>query len=111
MIEKLIASLMARPSLSSVARDEFERLKAGGYLDQAELERLAKDLQSKLGGQAEAAKGTLQPLVQGIGQSLREALDIPSRREILELTQALRAAKEAAEGERPSGSSDAPAGE
>ena len=113
VIEKLIASLMARQSFSRVAREEFDRLQAGGYLNHSELEKLAKDLQTKLGDQAESARGALQPLVQplvaGIGQSLREALDIPSRSEILELTRALRAARGGASAAQGGASAASPA--
>lgn len=98
MIEKLIASFLSRPGFASIARDEFVRLQEGGHLSAKELETLASELQAKLAGQAEAAQSSLQPLVLGIGKTLRESLDIPSRQEILELTAALKAQQQALGG-------------
>jgi len=98
VIEKLIASFLSRPGFASVARDEFVRLQEGGHLSAKELETLAAELQSKLAGQAEAAQSSLQPFVLGIGKTLRESLDIPSRQEILDLTAALKAQQQAQGG-------------
>lgn len=107
MIEKVIASLLARPAFSSLAREEFERLQKGGHLSSTELETLTAEIQAKLVSQAEAAKGSLNPLLAGLGKTLRESLDIPSRQEILDLTAALQANRTSTQ-ETSSASDDAP---
>ena len=106
MIEKLLAAALTRPSLARRAlRDEVDRLRRGGYLPEDDLEALAGDAAQQLGERIEEARATVGPLLTGAAASLREALDLPSRAEVLALTEELRRAREA-RGEEPAAPRD-----
>ncbi len=94
MLDKLIAAALTRPSMAHRAlREEIERLRAGGYLSETELEELARDAASRLSERLTEARTAVAPLVVGLGDSVRAALDVPSRSEILALTEELRRAR------------------
>lgn len=100
MIDKLLAAALTRPSLARKAlRDEVDRLREGGYLPQEELDALASEAAEQLGRRLEDARATVGPLLVGAAASLREALDIPSRAEVLALTEELRRARGAGSDE------------
>ncbi len=91
MLEKLIAAALTRPALAHrVLRDELDRLREGGYLSEQELDGLRRETLEKLSERLEQARVAVSPLVSGLGESLREALDIPSRSEVRALTEELR---------------------
>ncbi len=99
MLEKLVQAALARPAvLTRAVEDELARLETGGYLKREELEKLTAECVGALQQQLERAKSTTLPLVAGLGATLREALDIPSRAEIVALTEALRRAEAARNG-------------
>lgn len=97
MIEKLLAGILTQPL--RLAEQELRRLEEGGYLDPAEVEQLLAEAKERLGGQAERARSFAQPLLEAAGGAVREVLDIPTRAEIRELTEALREAREARPGD------------
>lgn len=102
MLEKLVLAACRPSVLRTLVRDELKRLEEGGYVDAADIERAASDGLSALEGRVEQARSALGPAVTGLGRSMREALDIPSRTEVLALTEELRrarAAERAAAGE------------
>lgn len=97
MIEKLLAGILTQPL--RLAEQELRRLEEGGYLDAEEVERLLAEAKERLGGQAARARSFAQPLLEAAGGAFRDALDIPTRAEIRELTEALREAREARPGD------------
>lgn len=109
MLEKLFAAAFApQGAVRSFVHDELERLTKGGYLPAAtDVERLTEEALSGLAERSQGARETLSPLLRGAAGALREALDIPSRTEVLALTEALRRAQ--AQQEAGAGG-DAPAG-
>ncbi|MGE0708453.1 MAG: hypothetical protein AB7N76_19265 [Planctomycetota bacterium] len=98
MLEKLIATVLTGPAFGRLAKEELERLQAGGYLPPEEVAGLLERAQERLGTSADRARALALPLLREMGATLREALDIPSRAEIRELTEALRARQEGPSG-------------
>jgi hypothetical protein len=80
-------------SLSQKLEQELERLSAGGYLSREDLDRVRAEASQHV----EAAAGTVGVGLDGLASSLRQVLDLPSRSEILALTEELRLAREARE--------------
>lgn len=95
MIEQFVAAAMGRTgSIRSVVQKELQRLRERGYITEDPAE-LTGELMAKLEGQAEQARETVVPLLSGLVGSVREALDLPSRTEVLALTKALERAEAA----------------
>ncbi len=89
MLEDVLVSVLGRQEqLKTLVRGELERLVGKGYLE-GNPEDLATEVLGKLEERAETARERTLPLLKGLGDSLRRALDIPSRAEILALTEAL----------------------
>ena len=96
MLDKLLAAGLGRPDfIKNLLADELSRLQQGGYGDASELKQLVEERLATLEGQAEQVRGLMLPLLSGVGRSVRESLDLPSRAEILALTQALQEAQQA----------------
>jgi len=98
VLENLVSALMARSNLARDAvRNELGRLQREGYLDEAEAKRLLEEGLEALGERLEAARAQVEPalgeLGGEVGRRLRDALDLPSRAEVVALTEALRAAQ------------------
>jgi hypothetical protein len=95
MFEQFVAAALGRTgSIRTVVQQELERLRERGYITEDPGE-LTGELLGKLEGQAEQARQTVGPLILGLGSSLRDALDLPSRAEVLALTRALERAEAA----------------
>lgn len=97
MLDKLVLAAFGRTSLERVVRQELERLEQGGFLPREELERLSAECTAALAGQVERARGLVGPAVGPVlgelAARVREALDVPSRAEVVALTEALRRAE------------------
>lgn len=94
MIEDLLFSALGQNErMKEFVTGEISRLKAKGYVGEDSKELLAEVL-GRLEDQASKARSSVGPLLQGLGSTLREALDVPSRAEILALTEALNRAEE-----------------
>lgn len=89
MLEDVFLTVLNRQGqLKSLVQGEIERLKEKGYLTE-DPEALAAEFLERIEEHASKARETTVPLLKGLGDTLRQALDIPSRTEILALTQAL----------------------
>lgn len=105
MLDKLLAAGLGQPDfIKNLLADELSRLEKGGYGDTSDLAKMVEERLAALGGQADQVRGVMAPLLSGVGRSVLEAMDLPSRTEILALTQALQEAKQA--GVVPAGSAD-----
>ncbi|MCO5164935.1 MAG: hypothetical protein M9894_01010 [Planctomycetes bacterium] len=97
MLDKLVLAAFGRTSLERVVRQELERLEKGGFLPREELERLSAECTAALAGQVERARGLVEPalgpVLGDLAARVREALDVPSRAEVVALTEALRRAE------------------
>lgn len=106
MLEKLVLAALGKDAIERLVRQELERLEQGGFLKRAELERLSAECLGALASRAAEAKGTIapivSPLVGAVASQVREAMDLPSRAEVLALTEALSRA------ERPSAPAPSP---
>ena len=87
-LEDLMMSFGRADGIKALVLQELERLKAKGYISE-DPEALAAEVLKQLEGRAEQARSTVSPLLQGLGSTLREAMDSPSRSEILALKEAL----------------------
>ncbi|MBX3472501.1 MAG: hypothetical protein KF878_37085, partial [Planctomycetes bacterium] len=87
MLDKLVLAAFGRTSLERVVRQELERLEQGGFLPREELERLSAECTAALAGQVERARGLVGPAVGPVlgelAARVREALDVPSRAEVV----------------------------
>ncbi|RMG09176.1 MAG: hypothetical protein D6731_20270 [Planctomycetota bacterium] len=92
MLEDLLLSLGRAETIESALRAELERLQREGYLDEVP-EGVWDELRGRLEGRAERARQRVKPLVEALGASLRAALDLPSRSDIVALTEALERAE------------------
>lgn len=95
MLEKLVLAALGNDTVERLVRQELERLEKGGFLQRAELERLSAECLGALASRAEQARSTIAPVVGNLAVHMRQALDLPSRAEVLALTEAL------ARAERP----------
>lgn len=102
MLEKLVFAALGKSTVEQVVRQELERLEQGGFVDKAQLEQLSEECLKALEGRVERARGVVGPVLGDLAARMREALDIPSRAEVLALTEALRRA------ERPAADPPAP---
>lgn len=91
VLNKLIASVLRPEYTRDLIEGELQRLADGGYLRPEELQELTQECIQALGERVDQARATVVPLMQGVTATVREALDIPSRAEVLALTEALRA--------------------
>jgi hypothetical protein len=108
VLDKLVEAALRPSAITQVVTDELRRLEKGGFLSAADVEKLAAEAKAVLGEKVEHTRATVLPLLGGVASSLREALDLPSRAEVLALTEALRRAEASrAEGAR-SGTPPAP---
>lgn len=90
MLEKLVFAALGKGTLEQVVRQELERLEQGGFVGREELERLSRECVEALQGRVERARGVVGPVLGDLGARVREALDLPSRAEVLALTEALK---------------------
>jgi hypothetical protein len=94
MIEDLLFSALGQNErMKEFVTNEISRLMAKGYVGD-DSQELVADVLKRLEDQAEKARTNVGPLLKGLGSTLRDALDVPSRSEILALTEALKRAEE-----------------
>ncbi len=95
MLEKLVFAALGRSTVEQVVREELERLEQGGFVDRQQLEQLSGECLKALEGRVDRARGAVGPVLGDLAARVREALDIPSRAEVVALTEALRRAERA----------------
>lgn len=103
MLEKLVFAALGKDTLEQVVRRELERLEQGGFVDKEQLERLSEECLKALEGRVERARTAVGPLLGDLAARVREALDLPSRAEVLALTEALKRAERDAAAQQPAG--------
>ncbi|MCA8925890.1 MAG: hypothetical protein KDD82_29050 [Planctomycetes bacterium] len=98
----LIGALGRSETLRSLVEGELQRLSEEGFLSAADVAELRDAHAQRLRELAAGAGGQASQALRGLGSSLRAALDLPSRAEVLALTEELRLARaRAAEGPSP----------
>lgn len=95
MLDKLVFGMLGKNGVERFVRQELERLQQGGFLEKEELERLSAECLSALEGRLDKASKVIGPALGGLAAQVREALDIPSRAEVIALTEALARAERA----------------
>lgn len=101
MLEKLVFAALGRSTVEQAIRQELERLEQGGFVDKEQLERLSEECLKALEGRVDRARGVVGPVLGDLATRVREALDIPSRAEVLALTRALERAERGADAPEP----------
>lgn len=99
VLDKLVQAALRPSMISRVVTDELERLEKGGFLTAADVEKLSAEARKVLEERVEHTKTSVAPVLAHLASGLREALDLPSRAEVLALTEALNAARGQAQAE------------
>lgn len=89
MLDKLVFSALGKSGVERFVREELERLQQGGFLGKEDLERLSAECLGALEGRFSRVQQSFGPVLGGLAAQVREALDIPSRAEVIALTEAL----------------------
>lgn len=89
MLDKLVFSALGKSGVERFVREELERLQQGGFLRKEDLDRLSTECLGALEGRFDRVQKTVGPVLGGLAAQVREALDIPSRAEVIALTEAL----------------------
>lgn len=100
MLDKLVQAALRPSMISRVVTDELERLEKGGFLAAGDVEKLSAEARKVLEERVEHTRTSVAPLLANLASGLREALDLPSRAEVLALTEALRRAQADADAAR-----------
>ena len=91
MLDKWLTALLKPDLAPNLLKEELDRLQAGGYLSAEDVDRLYRECSASLTEGAERTRRAILPLLEAAGSTVRGALDLPSRSEIVALTEALRA--------------------
>ncbi|MEZ6187380.1 MAG: hypothetical protein R3F62_20510 [Planctomycetota bacterium] len=98
MLDPFLTRALAKSSaLRAVVEGELARLAGEGFLSAEDAEALRSEHAERLRELTEGAGEQASALLSGLASGLRQALDLPSRAEVVALTEELRQARQRAE--------------